>query len=61
MFRNQFFPATFFFLSTLLVLITIAINHRAALSQSDVTWRTDFEQAKAEARQMGKPLLVVFR
>ncbi len=34
---------------------------RAAAQSAVVNWRSDFEQARAEAKQTGKPLFVVFR
>jgi hypothetical protein len=60
MFRNRYVPATFFSFLTFLALI-IATSERTALSQGEVKWRTDFEQAWAEARHADKPLFVVFR
>lgn len=43
---------------------TTAVLGRRPAAWSDpaeVTWRSDFEEARAEARRTGAPLFVVFR
>jgi len=45
-------------------LLALALLMGTAASQGDaefVTWRTDLDKARAEARRTGKPLLAVFR
>ena len=33
----------------------------AAVARDDITWRTDLEAARKEAKRTGAPMLVVFR
>jgi hypothetical protein len=39
----------------------IEMTKLAASQEKEPVWRTDYDKARAEARQSGKPLLVVFR
>ena len=45
----------------MMLLAAAAAVSRPAQEPVTVTWRTDYELARREAKQTGKPLLVVFR
>ena len=45
----------------LLFLALAAAMSQPAPDATTINWRTDYEQARREAKQTGKPLFVVFR
>lgn len=47
--------------SPLLIALILSVRARAHGQDGPVAWRTDFAQARAEARAKDKPLFVVFR
>ena len=48
-------------LPLLLALAAAAVSQPAQEAAATVTWRTDYELARREAKQTGRPLFVVFR
>ncbi len=56
--HHRFLLASVFSLPVILALL---LGVRAVAQGEVVNWRNDFEQARAEAKQTGKPLFLVFR
>ena len=44
-----------------LAVAALSAGPAPAAPAPDIPWRTDLEAARAEARDAGKPLLIVFR
>lgn len=62
--RLRFVRAAFLALPVLLALAVSLSGRPVAYSQEAtgaISWRTDYEPARREAKQSGKPLFVVFR
>ncbi len=61
MLSRRFVAAGFWGLPLFFLALAVAASQPPSPETVTVNWRTDYETARREARQSGKPLFVVFR